>query len=132
MTPEGVSLEVLSTIRMLAKVQSPPDAKKKAESLNILSLVNNMSLEEHELKVRKSVELNKQIIPAASNSPIISGGSSPSREVQEILSVKEDSENILNDEFYDDNNDLLDENDGDSIEKIDEPEPYYNAMNGEF
>lgn len=58
-TPDGVSLEVLSTIRMLANVQSPPDAKKKAESLNILNLVNNKSLEEHELKVRKSVELNK-------------------------------------------------------------------------
>lgn len=46
--------------------------------------------------------------------------------------MKEDSENILNDEFYDDNNDLLDENDGDSVEKVDEPEPYYNTMNGEF
>lgn len=69
---------------------------------------------------------------ATSNSPVISGGSSPSREVQEILSVKEDSENILNDEFYDDNNDLLDENDGDSVEKIDEPEPFFNQMNGEF
>lgn len=55
-------MEVLSTIRMLAKVQSPPDAKKKAESLNILNLVNNKALEEHELKVRKSVELSKQII----------------------------------------------------------------------
>lgn len=55
-------MEVLSTIRMLAKVQSPPDAKKKAESLNILNLVNNKALEEHELKVRKSDELNKQII----------------------------------------------------------------------
>lgn len=137
---------------MLAKVQSPPDAKKKAESLNILSLCQNMSLEEHELKIRKSVELNKPIIGlwiistvktvtkcehvisivATPNSPNISGGSSPSREVQEILSVKEDSENILNDEFYDDNNDLLDENDGDSVEKVDEPEPYYNTMNGEF
>lgn len=55
-------MEVLSTIRMLAKVQSPPDAKKKAESLNILSLCQNMSLEEHELKILKSVELNKPII----------------------------------------------------------------------
>lgn len=74
----------------------------------------------------------KHIFTAASNSPAISGGSSPSREVQEILSVKEDSENILNDEFYDDNNDLLDENDADSVEKVivDEPEQYYNKMKG--
>ncbi len=52
--------------------------------------------------------------------------------MQEILSVKEDSENILNDEFYDDNNDLLDENDGDdSVEKVDDSD--YNQMNdGEF
>lgn len=61
---------------------------------------------------------------------MISGGSSPSREVQEILSVKEDSENILNDEFYDDNNDLLDENDADSVEKLDDAEPFFNQMNG--
>lgn len=47
---------------MLAKVQSPPDAKKKAETLNILNLVNNKALEEHELKVSKSAELNKQIL----------------------------------------------------------------------
>lgn len=46
--------------------------------------------------------------------------------------MKEDSENILNDEFYDDNNDLLDENDADSVEKLDDPEPFYNQMNGEF
>lgn len=74
------------------------------------------------------------IISAGSNSPVISGGSSPSREVQEILSVKEDSENILNDEFYDDNNDLLDENDADSVEKVivDEPKQYYNKMKGEY
>ncbi|KAJ6649871.1 Enhancer of mRNA-decapping protein 4 like [Pseudolycoriella hygida] len=129
-TPEGVSMNVLSTIRMLAKVQSPPDAKKKTETVNMLNLVNNKSLEELEMKVRKSVDLNKQVI-ASSNSPNISVGSSPSREVQEILSVKEDSENILNDEFYDDNNDLLDENDGDSVEKIDETEPFYNAMGDE-
>lgn len=115
---------------MLAKVQSPPDAKKKAETLNILNLVNNKSLEEHEMKVRKSVELSKPIL-AASNSPNISGGSSPSREVQEILSVKEDSENILNDEFYDDNNDLLDENDAESVEKVEDSEPYYDQMNGQ-
>lgn len=69
---------------------------------------------------------------ATSSSPNISGGSSPSREVQEILSVKEDSDNILNDEFYDDNNDLLDENDADSVEKVEEPEPYYNKVKGEF
>lgn len=46
--------------------------------------------------------------------------------------MKEDSDNILNDEFYDDNNDLLDENDADSVEKLDDPEPFYNQMNGEF
>lgn len=68
---------------------------------------------------------------ASPSSPNISGGSSPSREVQEILSVKEDSDNILNDEFYDDSNDLLDENDADSVEKVDDAEPYYNQMNGE-
>lgn len=47
---------------MLSKVQSPPDAKLKADTLNILNLVNNKALEEHELKVRKSVELNKPSI----------------------------------------------------------------------
>lgn len=63
-TPEGISSEVLSTIRMLANVQSPSDLKKITESVNILNLVNNKSLEEHELKIRKSVELTKQNIGA--------------------------------------------------------------------
>lgn len=69
----------------------------------------------------------------ASNSSATSGESSPSREVQEILSVKEDSENLLNDEFYDDNNDLLDENDADFADKVnvDESQPYYSNVIGE-
>lgn len=42
-----------------------------------------------------------------------SGGSSPSREVQEILSLKDSD--CLN-EFYDDPSDQLDDNDGESLE----------------
>lgn len=63
MTPEGVSSEVLSTLRMLAQVQSPQDVNRKsAENMNLLNLVNNKVIEDQEQKkIRKSVELSKQI-----------------------------------------------------------------------
>lgn len=63
-TPEGVSREVLSTLFMLAQVQSPPDAKHKAaENVNLLNLINNKVIEEQEhMKARQSVELSNQIM----------------------------------------------------------------------
>ena len=47
--------------------------------------------------------------------------------------MKEDSENILNDEFYDDNNDLLDENDPESEDKVlTIDDTFYETLKGMF
>lgn len=50
-TPEGVSTEVLSTLRMLAKVpQISPEVRQKSapstDGKNLLQLVNNSAIEE--------------------------------------------------------------------------------------
>lgn len=171
-TPEGVSNEVYSTLRMLA-------GEKLPESVNLLHLVNNKVIEEQEkLKYtqqqqqqsnvekvksdvstgdRSSVEsdTNKNapqpIVPPMPPSSMlaaagVSGGSSPSREVQEILSKDSD----LLDEFYDEinvgddtdgsgnNHDAPDGNENDEEEEDDEEknsnpdddETYVAANNG--
>lgn len=119
-SPEPVSSDVLSTLIMLANATSSttsPDLKKKShEGVNLLNFnfVNSKGIEDQELiKIRSSVELQKSLIgehsttilPKASNEMVASGGSSPSREVQEILSLKDS-------ELFDDSDLMLDENDG--------------------
>uniref|UniRef100_A0A1Q3EZN0 Putative enhancer of mrna-decapping protein 4 n=2 Tax=Culex tarsalis TaxID=7177 RepID=A0A1Q3EZN0_CULTA len=92
----------------------------KQSPLNMLNIVNSTMIEEQEqAKVRKSVELQQKAAAAMLETPpvppmpsaemLASGGSSPSREVQEILSLKDND--CLN-EYYDSDNILLDETDG--------------------
>ncbi|XP_053691608.1 enhancer of mRNA-decapping protein 4 homolog isoform X2 [Sabethes cyaneus] len=132
---ETVNPNVLSTLLMLANVTkqqqqqqqqqqitnnnatSPSDnLKEKPSPLNMLNIVNSAMLEEQEqAKVRQSVEKQKALLetppvpPMPSAEMLASGGSSPSREVQEILSLKDND--CLN-EYYDSDNILLDETDG--------------------
>lgn len=151
-TPEGVSTEVLSTLRMLAKVpQISPDVRQKnvpsTEGKILLQLVNNSAIEEQEhQRARQSAELSTQklgktfifdcfdiirllivhvmcvsdgkLVPPIQSTSMLaqtSGGSSPSREVQEILSLKDFD--FLSEEFVDDDpNELLDDIDGESVE----------------
>lgn len=120
-SPEPVSSEVLSTLIMLANATSSttsPDLKKKSlEAVNLLNFnfVNNKIDEQEQLKIRSSVELQKSLIGEHSSTilpkveMVASGGSSPSREVQEILSLKDSDQ--LN-ELFDDSDLMLDENDG--------------------
>lgn len=66
-TPEGVSSEVRSTLRMLAQAQSPAEIKRKsAETVKLLQLVStqiNAEQEQHQKALlRQSVELNSQIL----------------------------------------------------------------------
>lgn len=101
-TPEGVSNEVLSALRMLAG-EKPIDA-----GANLLHLVNNNKLiDENE---HKSPSIVPPMPPPSMLATAgVSGGSSPSREVQEILSLK-DSE-CMND-FYNNSLDMQDDTDG--------------------
>lgn len=60
MKPDGVSNEVLNTLRMLAKA---PDVRQKSvDNKNILNLVNNKVIEEqeHQKVIRQSSEAIKQ------------------------------------------------------------------------
>lgn len=66
-TPEGVSSEVRSTLRMLAQAQSPAEIKRKsAETVKLLNLVSSQINEEQELHqkalLRQSAEHNSQIL----------------------------------------------------------------------
>ncbi|XP_019559738.3 enhancer of mRNA-decapping protein 4 homolog isoform X1 [Aedes albopictus] len=131
---DAVNPNVLSTLFMLANVtkqqqqqqqqqrqstgESPNDSyKDKPSPLNMLNIVNSTMIEEQEqAKVRQSVELQQKALletppvpPMPSAEMLASGGSSPSREVQEILSLKDND--CLN-EYYDSDNILLDETDG--------------------
>ncbi|XP_021701680.1 enhancer of mRNA-decapping protein 4 homolog isoform X1 [Aedes aegypti] len=127
---DAVNPNVLSTLFMLANVtkqqqqlqttdESPNDSyKDKPSPLSMLNIVNSTMIEEQEqAKVRQSVELQQKataletppVPPMPSAEMLASGGSSPSREVQEILSLKDND--CLN-EYYDSDNVLLDETDG--------------------
>lgn len=102
MTPEGVSNEVYSALRMLAG-EKPIDG-----SPNLLHLVNNNK------KIDETEHKSPTILPPMPPTSMlaaagVSGGSSPSREVQEILSLK-DSE-CMND-FYTNSLDIQDDTDG--------------------
>lgn len=111
---------------MLARASSTsasavsPEVKsvKSVEGINLLDLVNNKSIEEQEKQslLRQSAELNaipQPIVPPMPPTSMlasaVSGGSSPSREVQEILSLQE-SDNM--NEFYHDSEEIQDETDG--------------------
>ncbi|XP_017473347.1 PREDICTED: enhancer of mRNA-decapping protein 4 homolog [Rhagoletis zephyria] len=95
-SPECVSSEVLNTILMLASVAGQTPAPK-SESINILNLVNNKIIEDQEhqkLQLKQSLESQKKFIAISNNAAqhmdnLASGGSSPSREVQEIMSLQE-------------------------------------------
>lgn len=114
-TPEGVSNEVYSTLRMLAG-EKPVDT-----SANLLHLVNNKQSGDEADKVQLlqqvSEESNNENSPEIV-SPLppasmlvttgVSGGSSPSREVQEILSQK--GSDCIND-FYSNSIDIQDDTD---------------------
>ncbi|XP_059609368.1 enhancer of mRNA-decapping protein 4 homolog [Phlebotomus argentipes] len=84
--PEGVSEDVMSAIRMLAASTTSPEQK------NLLSLVNDD-------EPRHSF-LRDLPVPTAPQAEILaSGGSSPSREVQKILSL---NKNDCLSEYFDD------------------------------
>lgn len=91
--PKDVSQEVLSTIFMLAKTSqaAPVGANKSLE--NILNLPNCQLIEEESIFQQ---QLPESVAPLQGKSGAASGGSSPSREVRDIL-LKADS---VNDEYY--------------------------------
>lgn len=110
---------------------------KSVESVSLLDLVNNKSIEEQEKQslLRQSAELKAAhpIVPPMPPTSMlvsaagVSGGSSPSREVQEILSLKDSD--CMND-FYHDSEEIQDETDG-SGNNVDVPDALDNDDNDE-
>lgn len=89
--PKDVSQEVMSTIFMLAKTNQVSPASKPIES--VLNLTNCSLLEEEKIFQQK---LAAEPIAIQAKSGAASGGSSPSREVRDIL-LKADS---VNEDYY--------------------------------
>ncbi|XP_067625151.1 enhancer of mRNA-decapping protein 4 homolog isoform X2 [Eurosta solidaginis] len=93
-TPDCVSSEVLNTILMLASVAGQSTAPK-TDGINILNLVNNKMIEDQEhqkMQLKQSLDAQTKFIdnnPGRNIVNLTSGGSSPSREVQEIMSLQE-------------------------------------------
>lgn len=115
-TPEGVSNEVYSALRMLA-------GEKPVDNAALLHLVNNnnqpnedsekIPLLQHQSDDSHIENNNVDIVPPMPPASMlstagVSGGSSPSREVQEILSQKDSDIN----DFYDNSLEIQDDTDG--------------------
>lgn len=92
----AINSQVMNTLRMLATVTA-----KGTETANtsLLNLMNNTLIEDREQqKIKEKLEARKKFIAidrnpernAAEN--LASGGSSPSREVQEIMATQEDAD----------------------------------------
>lgn len=92
--PKEVIPEVLSTIFMLAQTtQASPGINNKSLE-NVLNLTNCSLLEEEKIFPQKLP--TEGIVPSQAKSGAASGGSSPSREVRDIL-LKADS---VNEDYY--------------------------------
>ncbi|KAM8716040.1 hypothetical protein ACLKA7_002996 [Drosophila subpalustris] len=91
-----IDTQVLKTLRMLATVTGKGTETANA---NLMQLINNTLIEDREQqKLKEKLEARKKFIAidrnpernAAEN--LASGGSSPSREVQEIMATQEDAD----------------------------------------
>lgn len=94
--PKEVSQDVLSTIYMLAKSSHVSPGTNNKPLDNVLNLTNCSLLEEEKIFPQKLPAENTVVQPLAKSSGAASGGSSPSREVRDIL-LKADS---VNEDYY--------------------------------
>lgn len=119
LTPEGVSNEVYSTLRMLAGEKSDPGTAALLQLVNVnnksgdetdkVQLLQQVSEESNNGNTENSTEIVPPLPPASMLTTGVSAGSSPSREVQEILSQK--GSDCIND-FYSNSIDIQDDTDG--------------------
>jgi enhancer of mRNA-decapping protein 4 len=107
---QEVSQDVLSTIFMLANQTSPGIANKSVEGANVINLANCALIEEEKIFQQK---MAAEIPPVPLPIKFASGGSSPSREVRDIM-LKADS---VNEDYY-----PPEEDDDEDIDDLDEPE----------
>ncbi|KAH8263089.1 hypothetical protein KR044_004321 [Drosophila immigrans] len=91
-----INSHVLNTLRMLATVNAKGADTSNA---NLLNLMNNTLIEDREQqKLKEKLEARKKFVAIDRNPErnvadnLASGGSSPSREVQEIMATQEDAD----------------------------------------
>ncbi|XP_064548602.1 enhancer of mRNA-decapping protein 4 homolog isoform X1 [Drosophila montana] len=94
--PSAINSQVLNTLRMLATVTAKGTESANA---NLLKLMNNTLIEDREQqKLKDKMDARKKFISIDRNPErnagenLASGGSSPSREVQEIMATQEDAD----------------------------------------
>jgi hypothetical protein len=92
--PKDVSQDVLSTIFMLAKTTQASPGAANISRENILNLTDCSLIEEEKIFAQKLP--TAEVAPPQGKSGAASGGSSPSREVRDIL-LKADS---VNEDYY--------------------------------
>lgn len=93
--PKDVNQDVLSTIYMLAKTSHVSPAINNKAHENVLNLTNCSLLEEEKIFPQK-LPIENNVVTVMAKSGAASGGSSPSREVRDIL-LKADS---VNEDYY--------------------------------
>lgn len=125
----SIDSAVLQTLRMLATVTS-----KSAETPNadvLINLMNNTLIEDREQqKLKEKLDARKKFIAIDRNPErnvaenLASGGSSPSREVQEIMATQEDAD------AYEAELENLDDDDDDEEEELANSSPLLEAVDG--
>ncbi|KAH8259108.1 hypothetical protein KR038_003034 [Drosophila bunnanda] len=93
----SIDSAVLNTLRMLATVTAKTGADNS--NANLLNLMNNTLIEDREQqKLKEKLDARKKFVAIDRNPErnladnLASGGSSPSREVQEIMATQEDAD----------------------------------------
>ncbi|XP_017153982.1 enhancer of mRNA-decapping protein 4 homolog [Drosophila miranda] len=124
---DAIDSQVLNTLRMLATVTGGKAGENS--NANILNLMNNTLIEDLEQqKIKDKFEARKKFIAIDRNPErnlaenLASGGSSPSREVQEIMATQEDA-----DDAYEAELDNLDDDDDDDDDDEEEEEELANS-----
>ncbi|XP_022214740.2 enhancer of mRNA-decapping protein 4 homolog [Drosophila obscura] len=114
---DAIDSQVLNTLRMLATVTAGKAGENS--NANILNLMNNTLIEDREQqKIKDKFEARKKFIAIDRNPErnlaenLASGGSSPSREVQEIMSTQDNA-----DDAYEAELENLDDDDDDDDEE---------------
>ncbi|KAH8334125.1 hypothetical protein KR059_006900 [Drosophila kikkawai] len=116
---ESIDSAVLNTLRMLATVTAKTGSDNS--NANLLNLMNNTLIEDREQqKLKEKLDARKNFVAIDRNPErnvaenLASGGSSPSREVQEIMATQEDAdayeaelENLVDDDDDDDEEEEL-------------------------
>ncbi|KAH8249504.1 hypothetical protein KR032_010090 [Drosophila birchii] len=131
---ESIDSAVLNTLRMLATVTAKTGGDNS--NANLLNLMNNTLIEDREQqKLKEKLDARKKFVAIDRNPErnvadnLASGGSSPSREVQEIMATQEDAdayeaelENLVDDDD-DDDDDEDEEELANSSPLLDGPDP---------